>query len=99
MGVAAAISSYATSRLNIRRTTALAENICPRVLFTGIPVDYKRELTYAFGDVEAYEGTTNTSRARSAACIALYPTGNSIGSWVVWKSILEAVYAGAIWSS
>jgi hypothetical protein len=64
----------------------LAENICPRVLFIGIPVDYKRELTYAFGDcVEAYEGTTNTSRARSALCIALYPTGNSIGSWVVWK--------------
>ncbi len=78
--------SYATSRLNIRRTTALAENICPRVLFMGIPVDYRRELTYAFGDyVEAYEGTTNTSRARSAACIALYPTGNSIGSWVLWK--------------
>jgi hypothetical protein len=75
-----------TSRLNIRRTTALAENICPRVLFTGIPMDYKRELTYAFGDyVKAYEGTTNKSRARSAACITLYPTGNSIGSWVLWK--------------
>ena len=78
--------AYVTSRVNIRRTTALAENICPRVLFTGIPVDYKKELTYAFGDyVEAYEGTTNTSRARSSACIALYPTGNSIGTWVLWK--------------
>jgi hypothetical protein len=64
----------------------LAENICPRVLFTGIPVDYKKELMYAFGDyVEAYEDTTNTSRARSAACIALFPTGNSIGTWVLWK--------------
>jgi hypothetical protein len=78
--------SYATSRLNIRQTTALAENICPRVLFTGIPVDYRKELRFAFGDyVEAYEGTTNTSRVRSTACIALYPAGNSIGSWVLWK--------------
>jgi hypothetical protein len=56
---------YCVSRLNIRRTAALAENICPRVLFTGVPMDYKKELTCAFGDyVEAYEGTTNTSRAR-----------------------------------
>jgi hypothetical protein len=56
------------------------------VLFTGIPVDYKKELLVAFGDyVEAYEGTDNTLRARSSACIALYPVGNSIGSWVLWK--------------
>lgn len=34
--------AYAISRLNIRRTTALAENISPQVLFTGIPVDYKK---------------------------------------------------------
>jgi hypothetical protein len=78
--------AYCVSRLNIQRTTALAENICPRVLFTGIPVDYKRELTYAFGDyVEAYEGTTNTSRARSSAYIALFPAGNSTGTWILWK--------------
>jgi hypothetical protein len=29
---------YSVSRLNIRRTQALSENECPRVLFTGIPV-------------------------------------------------------------
>jgi hypothetical protein len=68
------------------RTMSLSENVCPRVLFTGIPVDYKKELLVAFGDyVEAYEGTDNTLRARSSACIALYPVGNSIGSWVLWK--------------
>jgi hypothetical protein len=78
--------TYCVSRLNIRRMTALAENVCPRVLFTGVPIDYRRELAYAFGDyVEAYKGTTNKSKARSAACIALFPTGNSIGSWVLWK--------------
>jgi len=49
-------------------------------------VDYKKELQVAFGDyVEAYEGTDNTSRARSAACIALHPAGNLSGSWVLWK--------------
>jgi hypothetical protein len=36
--------AYVVSRLNIRRTTALSENICPKVLFTGIPVDYRKEL-------------------------------------------------------
>jgi hypothetical protein len=52
----------------------------------GMPVDYKKELSMAFGDyVESYEGTDNTSRARSSACIALYPTANSTGAWVLWK--------------
>ena len=39
-----------------------------------------------FGDyVEAYEGTDNTSRPRSAACIALFPVGNATGSWQLFK--------------
>jgi hypothetical protein len=76
---------YAVSRLNIRHTQALSANTCPRVLFTGTPVPYS-ELSVAFGDyVEAYEGTDNTSEARSAACIALCPVGNSTGSWTLWK--------------
>jgi hypothetical protein len=46
--------AYAVSRLNIRRTTSLSGNVCPRVLFTGVPVDYKKELLLGFGDyVEA----------------------------------------------
>jgi hypothetical protein len=73
--------AYAVSRLNIRRTTTLAENVCPKVLFTGIPVDYQKELQLAFGDyVEAYEGPTNTMAQRSSACIALHPAANSTGS-------------------
>jgi hypothetical protein len=75
--------TYVVSRLNIRHTTVLGESI---VLYTGIPVDYKKELLYAFSDyVEAYEGTTITTQARSAACIALYPAINMLGSWVLWK--------------
>jgi len=78
--------AYAVSRLNIRHTTSLNGNVCPRVLFTGVPVDYKKELLLAFGDyVEAYEGTDNTSRARSSAGIALYPASNAAGSWILWK--------------
>jgi hypothetical protein len=78
--------AYVVSRLNIRRMTALSENVSPRVLFTGAPVDYKKELQVAFGDyVEAYEGMDNTSRACSSACIALHPAGNLSGSWVLWK--------------
>jgi hypothetical protein len=76
---------YAVSRLNIWRTQALSGNVCPRVLFTGIPVPYS-ELSVAFGDyVESYEGTDNTSELRSAACIALCPVGNTTGSWTLWK--------------
>jgi hypothetical protein len=76
---------YSVSRLNVRRTQALSQNVCPRVLFTGMPVPYK-EFSVAFGGyVEAYEGTDNTSGARSAACTALCPVGNSTGSWILWK--------------
>jgi hypothetical protein len=78
--------AYAVSRINIQRTSALSENIVPRVAFTGMPVQYQKELRFAFGDyVEAHEGTDNTSRPRSAACISLFPVGNSTGSWQLFK--------------
>jgi hypothetical protein len=78
--------TYAVSRMNLGRTTALSGNVCPRVLFMGMPIDYKRELLLAYGDyVEAYKGTTNNIAERSAACIALYQAANSTGSWVLWK--------------
>jgi hypothetical protein len=74
--------AYSVSRINIRRTTAINQNVCPRVLFTGIKVNYKKELELAFGDyVEVYDGTDNTSKARSVPCIALFPCANSTGSW------------------
>jgi hypothetical protein len=58
---------YAVLWLNVQRTLALSQNVCPRVLFTGSPVPYK-EVSIAFGDyVEAYEGTDNTSGARQVA--------------------------------
>ena len=40
----------------------------------------------SFGDyVEVYVGTTNASKDRSLACIALYPVGNSMGGWMFWN--------------
>jgi hypothetical protein len=66
--------AYVVSQMNIWWVMVLTENACPRVLFMGIPVDYKKEWLLAFGDyVEAYEGTDNMSSASSAACILLYP--------------------------
>ena len=74
--------TYAVSRINIRRTTALNVNVCPKVLFTGLRVNYKKELSLAFGDyVEVYDGMDNTARSRSVPCIALYPCNNMTGSW------------------
>jgi hypothetical protein len=78
--------AYAVSRVNIQCTSALSENIAPWVAFTGMSVQYQKELRFTFGDnVEAHEGTDNTSRPRSAACIALFPVGNSTGSWQLFK--------------
>ena len=70
------------ARLNIFRTTALTQNVSPKVLFTGLKVNYKKELELAFGDYcEVYDGRDNTSKSRSIPCIALFLCNNSTGSW------------------
>ena len=79
--------AYVVARLNIHRTSALTEAVAPKVAFTGIPVHYHKDVHLAFGDyVEAYEGTTNTSRPHSSACIALYPANNAAGSWQTFQN-------------
>ncbi len=46
-------------------------------------MNYKKELSLAFGDyAEVYDGTNNTARSCSIPCIALYPCNNSTESWV-----------------
>jgi hypothetical protein len=78
--------AYAVSRINIQHTSALSEKIATRVAFTGMPVQYQKELRFAFGDyVEAHEEPDKTSRPHSAACIALFPVGNSTGSRQLFK--------------
>ena len=71
--------AYAVARINIFRTTAINQNVCPKVLFTRLKINYHKELDLEFGTyAEVYDGTDNT---RSIPCIALYPCSNTTGSW------------------
>jgi hypothetical protein len=75
--------AYVVSRLNMRRTTAINHNVAPRVMFTGLKADFRKEMELSFGDYcEVYDGTENTSKSRSIPCVALYPCCNATGSWV-----------------
>jgi len=74
--------AYAVSRINIRRTMVINLNVCPRVLSTGMRINYKKELELVLGDyVKVHDGTENTSKSRSIPCIVLYPCCNATGSW------------------
>jgi len=74
--------AYAVARKNILRTTAINLNVCPKVLFTGLKINFAKELGLEFGTyAEVYDGTDNTSRSRSVPCIALYLCNNATGSW------------------
>ena len=54
----------------------------PRVLLTGIQVDYKKHCLLEFGAyVHVHEETNNTMRARTIAALALRPTGNWQGGY------------------
>jgi hypothetical protein len=74
--------AFVVSRINMERSAAINLNVAPKVLFTGMKSDFKKEFSLAFGDYcEVYDGTDNTSRERSVLCIALYPCNNAAGSW------------------
>jgi len=74
--------AFVVSRINMERSAAINLNVAPKVLFTGVKSDFKKEFSLAFGDYcEVYDGTDNTSKERSVPCIALYPCNNAAGSW------------------
>jgi hypothetical protein len=76
--------------MNLRRTTAINHNVAPRVMFTGLKVDFRKEMEMSFGDYcEVYDGTENTSKSRSIPCVALYPCSNAAGSWVFLNLITK----------
>jgi hypothetical protein len=83
--------NYAVSRTNLKRTQGLIATESPRVRFTGMKPDYKSEFGLSFGDnVEAFnpiaEKKTNDVRMpRTEPCIALYPSANKNGSWVMYN--------------
>ncbi len=77
-----ALVNYTISRLNLRRTSALPGHMCPLYLFTGAKINFRKQLTLAFGDYcKFYDGTDNTSKGRTLPCIALHPCNNATGSW------------------
>jgi hypothetical protein len=74
--------TYAASCINICCTTALNVNVCPKVLFTGLPMNCNKELSLAPGEyAEVYDGTDNMACNHSVPCIALYPCKSRTGSW------------------
>jgi hypothetical protein len=80
--------TYVVNRLNTRRATSLADNVCPRTKLTGCKINYAREYLLGFGDyVECYDPKvrSNSMKARTEPCIALYPSANISGSWVMWS--------------
>jgi hypothetical protein len=83
--------TYAVGRLNLRSTDMLMSNECPRVRFTGQILEYSSELGLAFGDyVEAYNPKAHARSndifvPRTEPCIALYPSMNTNGSWVMYN--------------
>jgi len=82
---------YAVSRINIRSTKALNSEASPRVRLTGFKPDFKHEFGLAFGDyAEVYDpksaDTSNdVTTPRTEPCIALYPSANKNGSWIVFN--------------
>jgi hypothetical protein len=95
--------TYVVSRINTRRTTALNDNVYPRVKFTGRKVDYKMEYCLAFGDyVEAYDPraekkSNDAMTNRTEPCIVLYPSGNLNGSWIFWNMNTSAYVRRTQW--
>jgi hypothetical protein len=83
--------TYTVSRINLKRTMSLTDNVCPRVKFTGVRPGYESEFGLAFGDyVEAYnprvqQESNNVMIARTLPCISLYPLVNRNGSWVFYN--------------
>jgi hypothetical protein len=96
--------TYVVSRLNTRRTSALNDNVCPRVKFTGSKIDYAKEYCLGFGDyVESYDpkaekASNNVLVERTEPCIALYPSGNLNGSWVLYNLKTNAYVHQTQWT-
>lgn len=92
--------TYVVNRMNTRRTCSLADNVCPRSKLTGRKINYKREYLLGFGDyVECYNPKvrSNSMKARSEPCIALYPSANISGSWVLWSLASETYVRRTHW--
>jgi hypothetical protein len=67
---------------------AINQNVAPRILFTGLKPDFKKEMGLCFGDYcEVFDGLDNASKSRTIPCLVLYPCGNAMGSWVFYNLV------------
>jgi len=62
-------------------------------------VDYRKELGLRFVEYcEVYDGTDNTSKARSIPCVALYPCNNAAGSWAFMNLLSKKIVRRSQWA-
>ena len=77
---------FCVSRLNLLPSATSLDKVSPTEQFTGIKLDYARDLRCGFCDyVQATVPDTNNSMStRTLGCVTLLPTGNSTGSVKMW---------------
>ena len=68
---------FAVSRINLVPHRGGPHNVSPREAFTGIKVDFKRDLRCGFGEYAecTVPVTDNTMKPRTHSCLSLLPTG------------------------
>ena len=83
---------FSTYRLNMVRGTL---PIAPRIAFTGNKPSMNREFSMRIGtycEVHDNAAVSNSiTSPRTQSCIALYPTGNSNGSWFFWHLATDKI--------
>jgi len=82
------LATYVVSRINLKQTQALNDNLAPRVKFTGVQPDFNKEYGLSFGnyvecyDPKSHQESNNILMPRTEPCIPLYPSANCKGSWM-----------------
>lgn len=94
---------YAVSMSNFKASTGIELNVCLCVRFIGYEPDFKTELGLAFGDyIKAYDPeskdkSNNGMPARTEPCVALNPSANRNGSWVMYNLAMKAYVRWLQW--
>ena len=85
---------FCTRRMNLSQSSSNNVNEPPLVALQGYPVSYEKELKVAFGDYcEVYRPNVTSNDAlqdRTVPCVALWPTGNANGSWVMFNTLTNS---------
>jgi hypothetical protein len=77
---------FAVNRLNMRRASNSSGEVTdPRAKFTGRKPSFKKEFSVSFGDYcECYMPGVTKNDVFKDLCLALYPTGDASGSWIMY---------------